>query len=105
MNEETSMPDPLLTIRNNHAAACGDPPIVAAGESDRYVGYFENRFGEQWVFTYDRANGDAVLRGGDIGWNTNHAVVNGAVGDLILGEEEQAWLRACWLAASGRSVS
>ena len=99
------MPDPLLKVRNHHLASCGDPPIIVEDDTNTYIGYFENPFGEQWIFTYDRTNGDAILRGGDIGWNTNHGVVNGAVGDLILGEEEQAWLRACWLAASGRSVS
>ena len=95
------MSDPLLTIHNHHSASCGDPPIVAAEDSNTYIGYFENQFGEQWIFTYDRTNGNAILRGGDIGWNTTHAVVNGAAGDLILGDGERAWLRACWKAASG----
>ena len=42
------MSDPLLTIRNHHAVACGD-----------------------------RESGKAVLRGGDVGWNTEHEVVDG----------------------------
>jgi hypothetical protein len=92
------MSDPLLTIRNHHSASCGDPPIVASDNSSTYIGYFENQFGEQWVFTIDRASGDAVLRGGDTGWNTAHEVVNGEVADLILSVEEKAWLRACWTA-------
>lgn len=94
------MSDPLLTIRNHHSAFCGDPPIITAEDSATYVGYFENRFGEQWLFTYNRKSGEAVLRGGDIGWNTAHMVVDGNVGDLLLNADEQSWLRACWNAAT-----
>ena len=93
------MSDPLLTIQNHHSPSCGDPPIIAAESSATYIGYFENRHGEQWIFTYDRTTGDAVLRGGDIGWNTKHSVVDGRVGDLVLSDDEQAWLNACWMAA------
>jgi len=65
-------------------------------------GYFENAFGEQWVFTLDRTTRRAELRGGDIGWNTVHEVRDGEVGSLVLGQEEAAWLGACWRAAMGR---
>ncbi len=71
------MSDPLLTIRNHHAVACGDPPIITSESGNQYIGYFENPFGEQWVFTLDRESGKAVLRGGDVGWNTEHEVVDG----------------------------
>ena len=91
------MSDPLLTIRNNHAASCGDPPIVSAGDSSTYIGYFQNRFGEQWIFTYDRKTDVALLRGGDIGWNTAHAVINGTAGDLILNADGRTMAkRSCW---------
>ncbi len=39
------MSTPLLTIRNNHTPACGDPPIVD-NSANCYVGYFENIHGE-----------------------------------------------------------
>ena len=32
---------------------------------DPYIGYFANRYGEQWIFTLDRATGEVCLRGGD----------------------------------------
>lgn len=95
------MSDPLLTIRNHHTPMCGDPPIVNGEDSGTYIGYFENRYGEQWVFTRDRTTGEATLRGGDIGWNTVHPVVDGTVEGLILNREERAWLEACWAAAAG----
>ncbi len=94
------MSDPLLTIHNHHSATCGDPPIVNSESSNTYIGYFENRHGEQWLFAFDRMTGEAVLRGGDIGWNTENQVVAGGVENLRLNDEELAWLQACWKAAA-----
>lgn len=98
-----TMSDPLLQIPNHHTAACGDPPIVD-GTDDCYVGYFENPYGEQWIFTLDRTTGKATLRGGDVGWNTKFDVLDGTVADLILGPEERLWLQACWSAAQKQAV-
>ena len=82
--------------------ACGDPPIINGDDPSVYFGYFENAFGEQWVFSFDRATKNAELRGGDIGWNTVHEVRDGEVGALVLGPAEAAWLQACWKSATGR---
>jgi hypothetical protein len=95
------MSDPLLRIGNHHASGCGDPPIVNSDDPDLYIGYFENPDGDQWVFTFHRTSRKAELRGGDIGWNEIKTVENGRVADLILGEQERAWLQACWRAACG----
>ena len=94
----------LLTIRNHHIAECGDPPIVDGGAKGCYIGYFENPYGEQWVFTLDRTTGKATLRGGDVGWNTEFDVVDGAVADLLLGNEEPRWLQTCWASAARKQV-
>lgn len=99
------MSDPLLKISNHHAPGCGDPPIVDGNPEDQYIGYFENSFGEQWVFTFDRKTGKAVLRGGDIGWNAPHAIFDGRTNGLTLNAEEQLWLNACWAAASRQKIS
>ena len=88
------MSDPLLQIRNQHTVACGDPPIINGDDPNVYIGYFENAFGEQWVFCFDRTTGKAELRGGDIGWNTVHEVREGEVGALVLSREEAVWLQA-----------
>ena len=98
------MSDPLLTIRNQHAATCGDPPIFDGSAENCYVGYFENPYGEQWIFTLDRGTGKATLRGGDVGWNTKFEVANGSVAGLNLGREEQLWLQACWASARQQVV-
>jgi hypothetical protein len=106
------MAEPLLTIFNRHTASCGDPPIESAQPGDnRYIGYFENMFGEQWIFTYDRAAGRAQLRGGDIGWNTSLTVEADGQGGLrigptgiVLSPDERSWLLTCWRTATRGEV-
>ena len=93
------MPEPILAIYNQHTAPCGTPPRVSNESPDLYIGYFENPYGEQWIFTFDRQTRVASLRGGDTEWETAHVVRDGRVAGLILGQEEAAWLRACWNAA------
>jgi hypothetical protein len=95
------MEQAILTIYNRHTEACGPPPAVSNESPDVYVGYFENRYGEQWIFTYDRRTRTAILRGGDTHWAATHVVLDGEVDGLILGAEESTWLRACWEAAGG----
>ena len=93
------MSEPLLKIRNHHAVSCGDPPIIASDEEHCYIGYFENRHGEQWIFTLDRQTRAATLRGGDAGWNSQFNVVDGTIPGLVLDDDEQLWLRSCWMAS------
>ena len=89
------MSEPLLRIRNHHTPDSGDPPIVNSDDPNIYVGYFENPYGEQWVFTYNRETAAAELRGGDVGWNTAITLRNGAVEGVILGDAERQWFDAC----------
>ena len=74
------------------------PPTVEGDAPNTYHGYFENRYGEQWIFTFDRATREASLHGGDAGWARAHPVRDGRVDGLILAPEETAWLQACWSA-------
>jgi len=94
------MPEPILTIYNKRVPEAGRPPALSNESPDLYVGYFENAFGEQWVFTFNRKTREGGLRGGDTGWLEAYVVRGGRVAGLILGEEEIGWLRACWKAAS-----
>ena len=96
------MANPLLQISNRHDAGCGEPPIIDGDDPSLYVGYFENPFGEQWIFTYHRATTKCELRGGDVGWNAGFEVVNGTVHGITLGQAEAQWLSACWQAATGK---
>ena len=93
------MSEPLLQIPNKHSPSCGDPPILAGDDPDLYIGYFQNEFGEQWLFTFHRPSRTAELRGGDLGWAEPIPVQDGMPQDVILNGAEQAWLDACWQAA------
>ena len=95
-------PNVVLTVENAHVASCGHPPNIRHSSSaNAYVGFFANQFGEQWVLVVDREAKTGVLRGGDIGWETEVPVINGQAVDVILGKDERQWLEACWRAACG----
>ena len=93
--------DELLRVRNHHATAA---PAIEA-RPGRYLGYFENKFGEQLVFMHDDGELDATVFHGDVDWEPRRVRdASGLpdVGDLVLGEEEQAFVTACWLATAWR---
>jgi hypothetical protein len=90
----------VITIKNIHAAACGEPPAATNGDAGRYHSYFEGLSGDQWLFVYDRETRKGTLYGGDIDWTTPLEVTNGSVRGLILDGCEAAWLQACWAAAT-----
>jgi hypothetical protein len=92
------MTEPLPTlavIPNFHKTFVAQYPVKPNGA---YFGYFENCYGEQWVFTYDHETGKAVLSGGDVSWK-EYPVHSGGHADLVLNMEEASWLKACWHAA------
>lgn len=90
----------LFQVRNHHSATSGTPPHIDDRRPSQYLGYFENPYGEQAVFVYDRDANQAVLYLGDAGWETPHAVVDGAVPNLVLSATELLRIRACWQAAT-----
>jgi hypothetical protein len=100
MSQTNRSDAPLFQVRNHHSATSGPPPHIDDLCPNQYLGYFENEHGEQAVFVYDRDSNKAVLYLGDAGWETQHAVVNGAVPELVLSEPERLWVRACWQAAT-----
>ena len=94
---------PLFSVHNHHSADCGTPPRIDDHSPSRYLGYFENQHGEQAAFVYDRDSSQAIVYIGDAGWEARHAVVDGAVPDLVLSETERLWVRACWQAATANA--
>ena len=98
------MSEPILTIYRHDTTGSGTPPALNNEAADIYIGYFENRYGEQWIFTFNRVTREAMLRGGDIDWGIAHPVHDGQVDGLTLGREEVAWLTACWSAARAPSA-
>jgi hypothetical protein len=93
--------DVLLQVHNHHSASAGTPPRINDADVNHYIGYFENVYGEQTVFVFDRWAGTGTLYLGDAGWETGHVVIDGVAPDLVLNEAELLWLRACWQAAAG----
>jgi hypothetical protein len=58
----------VFAAYNNHDPSCGPPPRLRSIDPRLYYGYFENRYGEQFVFTFERATGAGTVSGGDLGW-------------------------------------
>jgi hypothetical protein len=91
----------LIRLINRHAV----PAPVIEARPGRYLGYFENRFGEQLVFVHDDGERDAVVFHGDVDWEPRRVTDAGGlpdVGDLILNQEEWAFLSGCWIATAWR---
>jgi hypothetical protein len=95
------MPDNLvIACYNNHNNKCGDPPQFASDSDDKYFGYFQNEYDEQWIYIYKYDKDKAIIIGGDTGWDNSYSVINGKVPALTLSKEEQKWLKACWEASN-----
>lgn len=92
----------IFKVSNKHAASSGNAPRVDGNEPGKYHGYFENEYGEQAIFVYDRETRTGTLWMGDAGWEGPIEVTRGAVEELMLSEVEALWLGACWLAATSR---
>jgi hypothetical protein len=76
----------VFAAHNNHDRRCGQPPHLRNIDNlGLYYGYFENRYGEQFVFTFDRATGTGTVSGGDLGWNDPKSFTFGVL-DEVLGD-------------------
>jgi hypothetical protein len=89
-------PDPddaglVFAVQNNHDPRCGSPPRVRnTADPGLYYGYFENRYGEQFVFTFDRATGAGTVRGGDLGWDDRKSFTLGLLDEALRETQELA---------------
>ena len=100
---EPAAKEPLLNIVNVHQSWCGVPPLIMNGPNSpyRYISYFENRHGEQFIFTAHKTTNALELRYGDAMWEKVYPVVEGGkVKGVILSWDEKIWLFSCWLAAA-----
>ena len=60
----------VFVAHNNHDERCGPPPRLRNTDNPGlYYGYFENRYGEQFVLTFDRETKTGTVSGGDLGWD------------------------------------
>ena len=87
----------LLQIENCHVDECGLPPNIDAKE--KYISYFENSHGEQWVFIGDEQNKKASIYGGDINWEKPIEISNERIcPNMVLDDLEKNWIVLCWAA-------
>jgi hypothetical protein len=75
------------------------PPTFTGDDPRVYHSYFENFFGEQSLFVYNRDTQQAVLWCGDASWQL-YPMRDGCVEGLLLSASEQLWLQACWQAVT-----
>lgn len=104
MSERDAKAPPLFAVSNHHVADSGAPPQIDGDREGAYHAYFENRFGEQLLFVYDREAETGVLRMGDAGWENAFAVEDGFA-SVTLDPPESYWLMAAWSAATGTPIA
>jgi hypothetical protein len=74
----------VFAALNNHDERCGRPPRLRNTDNlGLYYGYFENRYGEQFVFTFDRATGAGTVSGGDLGWGDPKPFTRGLLDEAL----------------------
>lgn len=79
----------IMVVTNRHIKADTSPPCLKNAPT-HYLSYFENAYGEQWIFTHERGTDHFTLTGGDIGWESVSDL-----SDLTLSVPEQTWVVAC----------
>ena len=81
----------VFAAYNAHDPSCGQPPRLRDhDEPGLYYGYFENRFGEQFVLTFDRATGTGTVSGGDLGWDDRKSFTVGLLDEALRETHELA---------------
>lgn len=84
----------LLTVKNYHAVSCG--PVPDVDTSGKYVSYYENRFGEQFIFVGDPKAESAVVYGGDLGWDEARLITAyKPYPSFFMSEGERFWILSC----------
>ena len=81
----------IFAAHNRHDERCGSPPRLRNTDNPSlYYGYFENRHGEQFVFTFDRTTGTGTISGGDLGWGDPRAFTRGLLDEGLRGTQDLA---------------
>jgi hypothetical protein len=74
----------VFAAHNNHHERCGPPPRLRnTANPGLYYGYFENRYGEQFVFIFDRATRTGTVSGGDLDWSNPRSFTLGQLDEVV----------------------
>ncbi len=74
----------VFAARNNNDPRCGPPPRLRnTDKPGLYYGYFENRYGEQFVFTFERATQTGMVLSGDLGWGDPRSFTLGLLDEVF----------------------
>jgi hypothetical protein len=74
----------VFAAHNRHDERCGHPPRLRNTDNPGlYYGYFENRYGEQFVFTFDRATKTGTVSGGYLGWDGPKSFTLGLLEEVL----------------------
>jgi hypothetical protein len=74
----------VFAAHNTHYERCGAPPRLRNTDNPGlYYGYFENRYGEQFVFVFDRATKTGTVSGGDLDWGDPKAFTLGLLDEVL----------------------
>lgn len=85
----------IFTINNHHISSCGTIPGI--DKENKYLGYYENKYGEQFFFIGDYDNKKAIIRGGDFGWETEIEISLGMTEfNYIFDYLEILWISNCF---------
>jgi hypothetical protein len=91
MDEDAGDARLVFSAHNTHHERCGAPPRLRNTDNPGlYYGYFENRYGEQFVLTFDRATGTGSVSGGDLGWAEPRTFTRGLLGEALRGTRDLA---------------
>jgi hypothetical protein len=81
----------VFAAHNCHHERCGAPPHLRNTDNPGlYYGYFENRYGEQFVFTFDRATRTGMASEGDLGWGDPQAFILGLLAEALRSTQDLA---------------
>jgi hypothetical protein len=93
----------VFAAHNHHDPRCGPPlRLRNADNLGLYYGYFENRYGEQFTFTFDRGTGTGTVSGGDLGRDARKSFPAGRLEGAVAGWDQVTCLGAFPAACAGR---
>lgn len=71
----------LVFLAHNHHGS--DGPAIPTKIGTLYENYFENKYGDQWIFRYDRDTKTISVHGGDCGWINGFQPIRLAVESML----------------------